>query len=142
MVQAREEALKRANAAAYQANDQVKAFKTKLLMCDVQEERDHQLKLRTKKGRIEQEIEHQWTDLEKEKMEQYDDKLRAKLMKEYEGKMANTRDIKNQHYDFKMNFIKKMKEEQLEGELIKRQVEEEIERERQKQEGIRRKLQA
>lgn len=32
--------------------------------------------------------------------------------------------------DFKLNFIKKMKEEQLEGELIKKQVEEELEREK------------
>jgi len=42
-------------------------------------------------------------------------------MKEYKKKMLNTREIKNQHTDFKMNYIKKMKEEQLEGELIKRQ---------------------
>ena len=51
-------------------------------------------------------------------------------MKEYEKKMLNTREIKNQHTDFKMNYIKKMKEEQLEGELIKKQVEEELEREK------------
>lgn len=65
-------------------------------------------------------------------MENYDEKLRQKLMKEYEKKMLNTREIKNQHTDFKMNYIKKMKEEQLEGELIKRQSEDEIEKERQK----------
>ena len=44
-------------------------------------------------------------------MENYDEKLRQKLMKEYEKKMLNTREIKNQHTDFKMNYIKKMKEE-------------------------------
>ena len=38
--------------------------------------------------------------------------------------------MQDQLEDFKLNYIKKMKEEQLEGELIKKQVEEELEREK------------
>jgi hypothetical protein len=44
--------------------------------------------------------------------------------------MKNATDINNQLDDFKLNYIKKMKEEQLEGLLIKKQVEEELEREK------------
>jgi hypothetical protein len=38
---------------------------------------------------MEKRIEGQWEDLEKQKMEEYDDKLRSKLMEEYEKKMGN-----------------------------------------------------
>lgn len=41
--------------------------------------------------------------------------------------------ISDQLEDYKMSYIKRMKEDMLEGELIKRQVEEDLEREKQKQ---------
>jgi len=41
--------------------------------------------------------------------------------------------ISDQLDDFKLNYIKRLKEEQLEGQLIKKQVEEELEREKQKE---------
>jgi hypothetical protein len=41
--------------------------------------------------------------------------------------------IAEQLEEFKLNYIKRLKEEQLEGELIKRQVEEDLEKERQKE---------
>ena len=63
-------------------------------------------------------------------MEEYDERLREKLEKEYHKKMKNAQNVQDQLEDFKLNYIKKMKEEQLEGELIKKQVEEELEREK------------
>ena len=47
--------------------------------------------------------------------------------------MKNADNIKTQLEDFKMAFIKRIKEDELEGELIKKQVEEELEREREKE---------
>ena len=44
--------------------------------------------------------------------------------------MKNAQNVQDQLEDFKLDFIKKMKEEQLEGQLIKKQVEEELEREK------------
>lgn len=76
------------------------------------------------------EIDLQWEELERQKMVEYDERLREKLEKEYNKKMKNAQNIQEQLEDFKLNFIKKMKEEQLEAELIKKQVEEELERER------------
>ena len=56
-------------------------------MCDVMDERDHQQKLKQRKAQLEVNIEKQWEDIEKQKMEDYDEKLREKLMKDYERKM-------------------------------------------------------
>jgi hypothetical protein len=44
--------------------------------------------------------------------------------------MDNAKVIKDQVYDFKLNYVKKMQEDMIEGELIKRQVQENLERER------------
>jgi len=56
--------------------------------------------------------------------------MRAKLEQEYKLKMTNAKEISDQLENFKLNYIKQLKEEMLEGELIKRQVEEDIEREK------------
>ena len=53
-------------------------------------------------------------------MEDYDQKMRAKLEREYTKKMENAKDISDQLEEFKINYIKQLKEEMLEGELIKR----------------------
>jgi hypothetical protein len=66
-------------------------------------------------------------------MTEYDERLREKLEKEYKKKMKNSENVKTQLEDFKMAFIKRIKEDELEGELIKKQVDEELEREREKE---------
>lgn len=86
--------------------------------------------LKKRKANLEKEIDLQWEELEKQKMQEYDERLREKLEKEYHKKMKNTQNIQEQLEEFKMNYIKKMKEEQLEGELIKKQVQEELNREK------------
>lgn len=53
-----------------------------------------------------------------------------KLEKEYVKKMDNSKAISDQLDEFKINYIKQLKEEMLEGELIKRQTEEDLEREK------------
>lgn len=66
-----------------------------MLMCDVMQERDVQGQLKKRKGMIEKEIEHQWQELEHQKLNEYDEKLRAKLMEEYNKKMKNAKFIKD-----------------------------------------------
>jgi hypothetical protein len=63
-------------------------------------------------------------------MEEYDAKMLEKLEKEYVKKMDNSKAISDQLDEFKINYIKQLKEEMLEGELIKRQTEEDLEREK------------
>src|SRR5258708_34351527 len=86
--------------------------------------------MKKRKGVIEKEIERQWMELEHQKLNEYDEKLRSKLMEEYNKKMKNAKFIKDQLLEFKMNCIKRFQEEQLEGEMIRIQAEEELERER------------
>ena len=59
-------------------------------------------------------------------MDEHDEKLRQKLMDEYEKKMQNQKIVGDQLQDFKMKYTKKIQEEMLEGELIKRQAQEEL----------------
>lgn len=63
-------------------------------------------------------------------MTAYDVKMQTKLEQEYKNKIANAKSISDQLEEFKLNYIKGLKEEMLEGELIKRQVEEDLEREK------------
>lgn len=65
-------------------------------------------------------IEKDWEEQEKERLEEEDRKLREKLINEFEKKMHNAKVIKDQHLEYKMNVIKRIQEEQLEGELIRR----------------------
>jgi len=53
-------------------------------------------------------------------MEAYDEKLKAKLISEFDRKQANTKAISEQLHEFKMNYIKKIQEERLEAQLINR----------------------
>ena len=53
-------------------------------------------------------------------MDEYDEKLRNKLLDEYERKVANQKIINDQLHQFKMKYIKRIQDEMLEGELIKR----------------------
>ena len=47
--------------------------------------------------------------------------------------MKNAKEIKDQRDEYMMNYIKKMKEDELEGKIIKKQVEEALEEEKVKE---------
>ena len=134
----RRQAIEKANKMMHQNQDQVKAFNSRLLKCDVQQEREAQVQLKGKKKEMEKHITKQWEELEKQQMDEHDEKLKQKLIHDYKKKMDNQSVVKQQLHDFKMNHIKRMQEEMLEGELIKKQCEEELEKEREKE--ARRKL--
>lgn len=63
-------------------------------------------------------------------MAEYDVKMQAKLEVEYKNKIDNAKSISNQLEEFKLKYIQNLKAEMLEGELIKRQAEEDLEREK------------
>lgn len=114
----------------HDGQDMVKALKSKMLLCDVMHEQEAQKSLKGRKEAINREINQHWEELEKQKMEEYDLRMREKLEKEYNKKMENAKAISDQLDEFKLNFIKNLKEEMLEGELIKRQVQDDLEREK------------
>ena len=57
----------------------VKALKSKMLMCDVAYEQQAQKAMRDRKKTIEGEIEKHWQEVEKQKMAEYDEKMKKKL---------------------------------------------------------------
>lgn len=113
--------------------DMVKALHSKMLLSDVLAEQEIQRGHKKKRETLAKQIDLQWEELEQQKMAEYDERLREKLEKEYKKKMKNAENIQTQLEDFKMAFIKRIKEDELEGELIKKQVEEELEREKEKE---------
>lgn len=114
----------------HDAQDMVKSLKSKMMLSDVLHEREAQKALRNRKQQILDAQDKHWEELEQQKMEEYDEKMREKLAAEYAKKMDNSKAISEQLEEFKLNYIKGLKEEMLEGELIKRQVEEDLEREK------------
>jgi hypothetical protein len=129
----RNHTIEAANKAIYESQDRVKAFKSKLQMCDMLEERKRQEKLKKKKKLTEVQINKQWEELERQQLQEQDLKTRKALEKEFKQKMKNAEDVQKQLDDFRMSYIKKYQEEMLEGELLKRQVEDDVEKERQKE---------
>ena len=127
------EAIVNANQKLYESQDRVKAFHSKMLMCDVLAERDEQVKLKKRKQKVMQQTTQQWVDFEKQQLNDADEKARNELEVEYKKKMDNAYEIKNQLNDFKMQHLRRMQEEMLEGELLKREVSDKLEQERQKE---------
>jgi hypothetical protein len=78
--------LDRANKIFHDSQDQVKALHAKMLMCDVAQEQTAQLSLKDRKANLLKEIDLQWEELEKQKMAEYDERLREKLEKEFHKK--------------------------------------------------------
>jgi hypothetical protein len=73
--------------------DMVKALHSKMLLCDVIAEQEVQQQTKKRKENLDKEINLQWEELEKQKMAEYDDRLRQKLEKEYHKKMKNAKEI-------------------------------------------------
>jgi len=138
--QTRMQAVERANKFTYDTQDQVKAFKAKLLHSDVLAERELQKALRTRKQAHDNKLDQEWEELDKAKMEAFDEKVKQKLVDEYGRKMANTKIVNDQLHAFKMKYIKRMQDEMLEAELINRQVKEELHREADKDQERKKKL--
>ena len=126
-------AIEKANKAMHDNQDQVKAFHSKMLLADVMQEREAQEELKQQKKNQEKNIDAQWHEAELEQLEEFDEKTRTKLEQTYKSKMQNAQVIKKQLHDFKIKAIKRYKEERLEGELIKRQTQSDLEKEREKE---------
>jgi hypothetical protein len=64
-----------------------------MMMCDVDQERQAQKKLKTRKEGLEKHIDSQWLEQDKRKMEEFDDKMRKKIEEEYTKKNKNAQEV-------------------------------------------------
>ena len=125
--QLRDKILQKAVKQQYATIDQVKAFNAKLMLSDVLHERDFQLELRQKKQEQEKQIEKQWEDLEAAKIEAFDEKMKEKARRQVERTLQQRKSLKDQMHNVKMKVIKEYQDSEKEGELLKRQANEELE---------------
>ena len=132
-IEERNKVIDKANQLAFESQDRVKAFKSKLMMCDNYQELKQQAKLKCKRDQRDKEIEQDWVNLEKQQMKDYDNRLQTKLEQQYKKKVNNANMIQNQLHEFKNKYVEQLQEEYLEGQLLKRKVEEDIEDERRKE---------
>ena len=86
--------------------------------------------LKKRREELDKQVEEGWVENDKLKMEDYDRKMQERLQEMYKRKQDTAKVIKEQLYQSKMKYIKGMKEQMLEGELVKRKVLEELENER------------
>ncbi len=124
------EAIEKANKKMHDAQDQVKAFHTKMLLCDVLQERDAQIDLKRRRKEHDNQVEEGWVENDKLKMEDYDRQMHDRLQQMYQRKQETAKVIKEQLYQSKVKHIKEYKEQMLEGELVKRKALEELEKDR------------
>ncbi len=131
--QLRKSAVERANEVLYMQQDQVKSFNSKMMLADVLQERDAQLQLNGKKKEISKGIEENYVEMEKDQMADYDSKEKAKELKDQEKKRTNAEIIKDQWRESQLKRQRLAQESKVEGELVKKQVAEELEKDYQKE---------
>ena len=117
----------------HDSQDQVKAFHTKLLLCDVVQERAAQQDLLLLKAEHTRAIETGWLENDRLKMEEYDLRMTLRQEEVLRRKQDTAKVVKQQLGDFKHSYIRRIKEELLEGELVKRKAQEDLEVERNKE---------
>lgn len=131
--QMRKSAIERANEMLYQQLDQVKAFNSKMMLADVLEERNAQLQMNKRKKEILKGIDEEYVEMEKAQMAEYDERERQKAEELKMKKHHNANVIKEQRQQFHAKKQRQIQESMVEGELIKRQVREDLDKEYQKE---------
>ena len=104
-----------------------------MFMCDVLQERDAQVEIKKMRAQQEQAIDEGWVENDKVKMEDYDQRMNTRMEEMFKRKQETAKVISQQLVESKQAFVKRIKEERLEGELVKRKAHTEIEIERRKE---------
>lgn len=131
--QLRKAAIEKANEELFQQQDQVKAFNSKMMLADVLEERDAQMRMNKRKKEILKGIDEEFVDMEKQQMAEYDEKERIKAEEFKQKKLYNAEVIKSQWNESQAKKQRLAQELKVEGELIKRQVMKGLEEDYQKE---------
>lgn len=93
------------------------------------QERDAQVEIKKMRQQQEKVIDEGWHENDKVKMEDYDLRMNAREQILFKRKQETAKVLSQQLIESKQAFIKRMKEERLEGELVKRKALTEIEKE-------------
>lgn len=78
----------------HDAQDNVKAFHSKLLLCEVLQEREAQMQMRKEREQQEKEIEHGWLENDIKKMQEYDQRMQARIADNHQRKQHTAQVVK------------------------------------------------
>eukprot|EP00743_Colponemidia_sp_Colp-15_P001253 GILK01001376.1.p1 GENE.GILK01001376.1~~GILK01001376.1.p1 ORF type:complete len:470 (+),score=155.83 GILK01001376.1:91-1500(+) len=126
----RRRAIARANKLLHDEQDRVKAFHSKLLLCDVLDERETQIRKKQSKKQMLRTIDSQFHESEMEQLRRAEEEEVKKLQAAAEKSKQIAHIQKHQLEEYKERYIMKLQEEALEGELIKQKAVEDMEMEK------------
>lgn len=124
------QAIEKANKMLHDSSDQVKAFHSKMFLSDVLQEREMQIEINKKKEEFQKEIEEKWMQSEIQQLQEYDRQFLNKIQQENKNKQELKKTLKNQLTDNKRRIVKRMQEDYIEGQLMKKKAKEDIEAEK------------
>jgi hypothetical protein len=122
--------LERANKILFDAQDQVKLFHGKMYFSDVLKEREYQQEITRMKKETQDKIDKKWIELEKEKMKAYDEREKEKIRQDKEKLKHQMECITTQFKEYKVKKIMEYQDQVVEGQVIKRQAIEALEKEK------------
>jgi len=125
--------IERANKKLFDNQDQLKLFHGKMLFSDVLKEREYQNEIKLMKKAHEVKIDQHWQEVEIEKMKKYDEKEVEKANFEKEKIKHQMDIITKRFHEYKTKRIIEYQDQVVEGQIIKKQAIDAIEKEKQKE---------
>lgn len=126
----REDTILKANQKIFMEHDKVKSMQTKLLLSDALKERELQVDIAKKKQAINKEIDEAQHAEVLDWCERYDHKEKGQAQAEKVKKAEQQKVLKKQHHEFINKRVNRLKEEKVEGRIIKIKAEEAVEEEK------------
>lgn len=126
----RADTILQANQKIFMEHDKVKSMQTKLLLSDAIKERELQVDINRRKQNLNKEIEEAQHQDVLEWCKEYDDKEATQAMREREKKAEQQKVLKKQHEEFIHKRVNRLREEKVEGQIVKIKAEEAVEEEK------------
>lgn len=130
--------IKRANSMLQAQTDRMKMMQSQKLLSDVIDVRKKQIKFKDRRVDVDKERDWEWYELQQRQIAEGEAKEKEKAAVQKQRAVQLAKDQKEQLEIYTKNYIEKLKEERLEGELMRQKVEEELIQEKQLEEAKRR----
>ena len=119
--------IQRAKKMLFDEQDPVKTFNSKMMYCDMLKEREFQDEIKARKNEINKIIEKQFLEMNKKKMEDFDKKEQEKKEIENQKRLERMKIINDQLQESKLRIIQDFQEKEVEGQLMKIQMQRALE---------------
>ncbi|KAM3141009.1 hypothetical protein pb186bvf_006810 [Paramecium bursaria] len=114
--------LNQANNQIYLNNDRIRRFQSNQLLSDVIQEREEQILIQKYRQEVQKQQDEIYNELLQEQLQEYDQRELQKRRLHQIKKDEQHKILKKQHDEMKDKYIQKLREERIEGELVKQKV--------------------